>query len=202
MHDHCGAPCGWVAMQGWRRPMALNGTGIEFGKSEHVRRRRISRATTISADFIVLGQQCGQQVSGRKVGHTTRGHPPVSRMGMPSAHGSTVTTAQVTQDPAGPTHGLRRGSTILTCPPNAFRTGHTDTISVQAGRWPLAGVAGCALRPSRLRSTLDVNTKIYHVTATVSASPGSASGGGGGAQKQTCSPVTGCGKLAFHACSR
>jgi hypothetical protein len=23
--------CGWVAMQGWRRPMALNGTGIEFG---------------------------------------------------------------------------------------------------------------------------------------------------------------------------
>ena len=55
--------------------MALNGTGIEFGKSEHVCRRRISRATTISADFIVLGQRCGVQVFGRKVGHMYRRYP-------------------------------------------------------------------------------------------------------------------------------
>jgi hypothetical protein len=75
MHDHRGAPCGWVAMQGWRRPMALNGTGIEFGKSEHDSRRRISRATTVSAVFIVLGQRCGVQVVHQKVGHTTRPGP-------------------------------------------------------------------------------------------------------------------------------
>ena len=55
--------------------MALNGTGIEFGKSEHDSRWRISRATTESADFIVLGQRCGQQVSGRKVGHMPRPPP-------------------------------------------------------------------------------------------------------------------------------
>ena len=55
--------------------MAQNGTGIEFGKSEHVCRRRISRATTISADFIVLGQRCGVQVFGRKVGHMSRRYP-------------------------------------------------------------------------------------------------------------------------------
>ena len=52
--------------------MALNGTGIEFGKSEHDSRWRISRATTTSADFIVLGQRCGVQVFPQKVGHTTR----------------------------------------------------------------------------------------------------------------------------------
>jgi hypothetical protein len=52
--------------------MALNGTGIEFGKSEHVFRWRISRATTVSADFIVLGQRCGQQVLREKVGHKSR----------------------------------------------------------------------------------------------------------------------------------
>jgi hypothetical protein len=55
--------------------MALNGTRIEFGKSEHVFRWRISRATTISADFIVLGQRCGQQVSGRKVYRVKRLYP-------------------------------------------------------------------------------------------------------------------------------
>ena len=55
--------------------MAQNGTGIEFGKSEHVCRRRISRATTISADFIVLGQRCGVQVFGIKVGHMSRRYP-------------------------------------------------------------------------------------------------------------------------------
>ena len=66
MHDHRGAPCGSVAMQGWRRPKAQNGTGIESGKSEHDRRRQISRATTISEDFIVLGQRCGQQVLRKK----------------------------------------------------------------------------------------------------------------------------------------
>jgi hypothetical protein len=77
MHDHRGALCGWVAMQGWRRPMALNGTGIEFAKSEHVFTCGISRATTTSAEFIVLGQWCGVQVVGRKVGHMSR-PPPVA----------------------------------------------------------------------------------------------------------------------------
>jgi hypothetical protein len=56
--------------------MALNGTGIEFGKSEHVCRRRISRATTISADFIVFLQRCGVQVVLQKVGLTHEPPPP------------------------------------------------------------------------------------------------------------------------------
>ena len=64
--------------------MALNGTGIEFGKSEHDSRWRISRATTISADFIVLVQRCGQQVFLRKVGHDTRA-PPVRDTPTPPA---------------------------------------------------------------------------------------------------------------------
>jgi hypothetical protein len=55
--------------------MALNGTGIEFGKSEHVFRWRISRATTISADFIVLGQRCGVQVFPQKVYRVKRLYP-------------------------------------------------------------------------------------------------------------------------------
>jgi hypothetical protein len=52
--------------------MALNGTGIEFGKSENDSRRRMSRATTTSADFILFGQRCGVQVQvvHQKVGHT------------------------------------------------------------------------------------------------------------------------------------
>ena len=60
--------------------MALNGTGIEFGKSEHVFRWRISRATTVSADFIGLVQRCGQQVVPRKVGHKSRRTPVVPEM--------------------------------------------------------------------------------------------------------------------------
>ena len=80
MHDHRGAPCGWVAMQGWRRPMALNGTGIEFGKSEHDSRRITSRATTTSAHFILLGQRCGVQVVLQKVGRDNR-PPPVTEIG-------------------------------------------------------------------------------------------------------------------------
>jgi hypothetical protein len=64
--------------------MALNGTGIEFGKSARVLLCAISRATTISVDFIVLGQRCGVQVFGKKVGHTTdtpprNGHVCASR---------------------------------------------------------------------------------------------------------------------------
>jgi hypothetical protein len=55
--------------------MALNGTGIEFGKSEHDSRRRIRRATTISADFIVLLQRCGVQVVLQKVRHKSRWCP-------------------------------------------------------------------------------------------------------------------------------
>jgi hypothetical protein len=56
--------------------MALNGTGIEFGKSEHDSRRITSRATTTSADFIVLRQRCGVQVVLQKVGRDKR-TPPV-----------------------------------------------------------------------------------------------------------------------------
>jgi hypothetical protein len=56
--------------------MALNGTGIEFGKSARVLLCAISRATIISVDFIVLGQWCGVQVFGKKVGHTTDTPPP------------------------------------------------------------------------------------------------------------------------------
>ena len=56
--------------------MALNGTGVEFGKSEHVFTCGISRATTTSAHFIVLLQRCGVQVVRRKVGHVPRA-PPV-----------------------------------------------------------------------------------------------------------------------------
>jgi hypothetical protein len=59
--------------------MALNGTGIEFGKSEHVFTCGISRATTTSADFIVLGQWGGVQVVGRKVGHMSRPPPVLTR---------------------------------------------------------------------------------------------------------------------------
>jgi hypothetical protein len=55
--------------------MGLNGTGIEFGKSEHVFRWRISRATTISADKIVLGQRCGVQVFCRNVYRVKRLYP-------------------------------------------------------------------------------------------------------------------------------
>ena len=55
--------------------MAQNGTGIEFGKSEHDKLWRISRATTVSADFIVLGQRCGVQVFHQKVGHIPRWYP-------------------------------------------------------------------------------------------------------------------------------
>ena len=57
--------------------MALNGTGIEFGKSEHDSRRITSRATTTSAHFILLGQRCGVQVVLQKVGRDNR-PPPVS----------------------------------------------------------------------------------------------------------------------------
>ena len=52
--------------------MTQNGTGIETKKSEHDSRRGINRATTLSADFMVLGQRCGQQVVPRKVGHVPR----------------------------------------------------------------------------------------------------------------------------------
>jgi hypothetical protein len=55
--------------------MALNGTGIEFGKSEHVLLCAISRATTISADFTVLGQRCGVQVVRKKVYRVKRLYP-------------------------------------------------------------------------------------------------------------------------------
>jgi hypothetical protein len=68
-------------MQGWRRPMALNGTGIEFGKSEHVFTCGISRATTVSADFKVLGQRCGVQVFPRKVYRVKRPYPVESSRG-------------------------------------------------------------------------------------------------------------------------
>ena len=127
MHDHRGAPCGWVAMQGWRRPMALNGTGIEFGKSEHDSRRRISRATTISADFILLGQRCGVQVVLRKVGHTTR-HPPVWSMiyvflphrfegGRSRTHSETFTwhSPQCTSTSAVRVRGRRTPLSLMEC---------------------------------------------------------------------------------------
>jgi hypothetical protein len=74
--EHCrGAPCGWVAMHGWRRPMAHNTTGIEFGKSEHDSRRIMSRATTRSAVCLLLGQRCGVQPVHHFVGHTHRSPP-------------------------------------------------------------------------------------------------------------------------------
>jgi protein-tyrosine phosphatase len=59
--------------------MAQNGTGIDSGKSEHVLQWGISRATTLSADFMVLGQRCGQQVSRQKVYHVKRPYPVHSR---------------------------------------------------------------------------------------------------------------------------
>ena len=47
-------------------------TPTEFRKSEHVFTSALKRATTITADVLVLCQRCGQEVVGKKVGHDTR----------------------------------------------------------------------------------------------------------------------------------
>jgi hypothetical protein len=60
---------------GWRRSIAQNATGVEFGKSKHDTFWGMSRATTTSADCIGLGQRCGQKVFHQKVGHVTRTPP-------------------------------------------------------------------------------------------------------------------------------
>ena len=53
MHDHRWTASRRVAMQHGGRPMAQNENGIEDRKSEHVTARVMSRATTLSAVFIV-----------------------------------------------------------------------------------------------------------------------------------------------------
>jgi hypothetical protein len=74
-----GAPCGWVAMAhaGWRRPMAQNATGIEFGKSEHVTRWRISRPTQLHQRILYkLGPKLRAASAGQKIGSRSRLTPP------------------------------------------------------------------------------------------------------------------------------
>ena len=57
--------------------MAQNETGIEYQKSEHVFTSIISRATTLSADFIGYSEVCGQEVCRQKVPHVNRLGPVI-----------------------------------------------------------------------------------------------------------------------------
>ena len=72
-HHRCAA-CGRVVPLWSLLEETAFSTPTEFRKSEHVTARAMKRATTISADVIVLCQWCGVQVVHKKVGHATR--PP------------------------------------------------------------------------------------------------------------------------------